>query len=136
MNKYKTVFIVIALTFALFGCSKPKDDNPVAPSVNPTAVPTAAPTAISTFQVYYTATGPNGASVSIGYTRPDGNSVSNMETLPYTSPTMTFSQGSLAMISAAYLPSSLNQITVNIYKDGTLFKTNTSQGVVQLYGSL
>jgi hypothetical protein len=94
-------------------------------------------TAPTTCQVYYTVTGNMSMAGGIVYTRPDGNMTDvGSQTLPYTSPTQTFSVGSTVFIEAISSTGSGN-VTVNIYEDGKLFKTNSGpDGSATVQGSL
>jgi hypothetical protein len=127
MKKHMKVCIVIAVAFVLFGCSKPKPTDP-------------APAPI-TAQVYYTVTLANGTTeptdvltTSITYTQADGNSFKAYATLPYTSTTMTFTEGSTASITANHMLGA--SMTANIYKNGVLIKTITGSSSVTVSGSI
>lgn len=85
----------------------------------------------STYSIYYSVTGTlqsvNGLTgILISYQIPNGNAINNSySALPFTSPTYTFSSGELALIDAADLVG-CTTTTVNIYKNGALWLTNTS----------
>jgi hypothetical protein len=124
MKKVLSLLFVLIAFLMMFGC---KSSSPTA-AATATTVPTAVPT-VPTSQIYYTVTGTSGVSVSIDYYTPVpgygsifGGFMGTI-TLPYISPVMPFEEGSTAGINVQYQYNVTT--TVNIYKNGFLWLTNT-----------
>ena len=119
MKKISWVLLIFccALVFVLSTCTN--KSSPSSP----------APTPTTTASIYYTVTGSNVPCFTIAYYTPDGY-VNNLVdyTLPYTSATYTFTSGEQIgiLVTDCYINTIEGTLTVDIYMNGSVWKTITS----------